>query len=76
MGRMQEIAIALDDLSQGVTLARLESLQESLTPLHFDTQNHRDNTWWIEQDAQMERDDLDALEYQAEIEDIRLNGYA
>ena len=77
MGRMKEIAIALDDLSQGVTLARLESLQECLTPLHLDTQNHTDNReWWQDQDEEMERVEFDALEVQAEIEDMRLNGYA
>jgi len=74
---MSELDIALRDLQEGVTLARLESLAEELVPLNFDTQNHTDDRyWWRDQDADMQRAEMESLERQADIEDMRLNGYA
>lgn len=31
--------------------------------------------WWREQDAQLEREELEAIERQAQIYDYQLNGY-
>ena len=77
MGIHSEIDIQIQELEMGIDLARLENTTEELQTLDFDTQNHTDDSeWWREQDAEMERDEMEALEIMAEVEDIRRNGYA
>jgi len=67
MGRMSELDIALREIAAGLSPLDFDNVAPSISD---------DRDWWKQQDAEMERDELDALEYQAEIEDMRLNGYA
>ena len=46
--------------------------------LDFDERNYTDGAWWAEQDAaryEAEQDEIRRINAQAEIEDMRLNGY-
>ena len=46
------------------------------TPLDFDGFPWSDDSdWWKQQDDELQREELDKIEAQAEIEDYRLNGY-
>ena len=76
MGRMSELSIAIRELNDDVTRARVDSLVEELTTLDFDSQNHTDPDWFKMQDAEMAQSELESIEQQAEIEDMRMNGYA
>jgi len=72
MGYFKQIDIEIQELEQGIELMRLENTTEELQTLHFDTQNHTDDRdWWRQQDAELEQQELEAIELQAEIEDLR-----
>ena len=68
MGRMKELAI---DIENGdITEADLAEMG-----LDFDKRNYTDGAWWAEQDAELHEQEMRDLESQAQIEDVRLNGY-
>ncbi len=77
MGIYSEMDIAIQELQEGIELARLENTTEELQILDFDHQNHTDDPdWWRQQDAELEQQELEQIKGQADIEDMRLNGYA
>ena len=47
-------------------------------PLDFDNQNpdlSDDDEWWRQQDEELEREELERIEQQADMEELRHNGY-
>ena len=62
MGQMKRI------LTEIAETARLDI---SETAIDFDERNYLDGAWWSEQDAEMMRDEMEALEVEAEIFDAR-----
>ena len=72
MGRMKDLHIQIQELGLGIELMRLEDTTEELQTLNFDTQNHTDDSeWWREQDSELAREELEAIEIQADVEDLR-----
>ena len=43
--------------------------------LDLEAMQSDDSEWWREQDQELEREELEAIERQAEIEEYRHNGY-
>ena len=77
MGIYSELDIEIQELEQGIELMRLENTTEELQTLDFDHQNHTDDVdWWKQQDAELEQQELEQIKGQADIEDMRLNGYS
>jgi len=66
MGRMKRLSQELD--WQAEQLADKEALD-------FDSQNRIDPDWWRDQDAEMTRIELDQLEAQAEVQDLRIGDW-
>ncbi len=76
MGIYSELDIQIQELEMGIDLARLENTTEELQTLDFDTQNHTDDSeWWRDQDAEMEAEEMAAIERKAEIQEYRTMGY-
>jgi hypothetical protein len=47
-------------------------------PLDFDNQNpdlSDDDEWWGQQDKELEQEELERIEQQADMEELRHNGY-
>ena len=63
MGQMKRI---LTEIAETARLDELEDLS-----LDFESQNNIDPDWWRDQDAEMTQTELDALEIQAEVQDLR-----
>lgn len=43
--------------------------------IDFDAESYTDSDWWKQQDDELERDELERIETEAEIFDLRINGY-
>jgi hypothetical protein len=62
----------------GVTEAELNDPHNELRLLDFDQHDapwEEETIWWKEQDDDLQAQELAAIESQAAIEDIRINGY-
>jgi len=57
-------------------IAETARLEPSETAIDFDERNYTDGAWWAEQDAEMQQKEAEQLERDAEVADMRLNGYA
>lgn len=43
--------------------------------IDFDVDDYQDSEWWRQQDDELERDELERIEIEADIFDMRINGY-
>lgn len=71
MSRMSRLAIEISEME-------LLDPHNEFGALDFDNHDPSmadDDDWWRMQDAEMTRDELDALEIQAEIQELRTQGY-
>jgi predicted DNA-binding helix-hairpin-helix protein len=68
MGRMNNLAIEIDNGTY--TPKELAEMA-----LDFDERNYTDGAWWSEMDAELHEQEMRQLESDAEIDDIRRNGY-
>jgi len=78
VSRMKRLALELEELERGDALQELENLDAELETLDFDKHNPTisdDRDWWRQQDAELDREETDAIERQAEIQEMRTQGY-
>jgi hypothetical protein len=76
MGQMKRIYQDLQEREQ--LLERLENTDEELQTLDFDTRSPTisdDKDWWRDQDTEMGREELEAIESLAELTSYRTQGY-
>ena len=56
-------------------MGRAKDNWQELQTLDFDAVPFDDPDWWREQDMAMETEELERIELQAEMEELRHNGY-
>jgi hypothetical protein len=78
VGRFKNLDVQIQELEEGIALLELENLERELRPLDFDCcdPDYSDDVdWWKQQDAELEREELEEIERKAEIQEYRTQGY-